>query len=350
MKKYLLLAAGLVFALIASSVAYAQSDVKLRFTEGEMTRLKLIETLKLTMYQPGVDIEFIEPSVRMFDYSFTETVEKVNPDGSAVLSVRLDSFATTTHIGEGKGAEEFFRFNSSDDYDLRKNFRDIKTYPRAQFLGQNLRFTMGPDGMIRSFENLNDFKIAAQGKGFDYDFVRAILAMSDSLRLGQLLEQGFGAIPALSENTYNAPYTVTEIPVTRQISSRRKGDSLFVNAVYAEAPEKIEYLEGIAIPIELKKFGGNGSGRMVVKKGKLVWGHYQDSTMVDLFVDPDTIPYKAVREVTIRRSPIEVRKGVKVTIQEKEVHRGVIKTPELKVPEGAEEIDLPGTSVETPDK
>lgn len=321
-------------------------DVKLQFKEGEQNRLNIIEKLRITLYQPQVDEEYIEPSIRTFDYSFRETVEKVFPDGSAKIAVTLDSFKTETMIGEGRNAQEFFRFNSSDDYDLRTNFRDIKAYPRAQFLGQTLRFTIGSDGLVRNFENLTAFQAAAQGKGFDYDMVRAILALADTLRMAQLFEQSFGGIAALGNDAYADPSMMTEIPITRLIQSERKGDSIFVTTRYINPPERIEYLEGIAIPIALNKFNGSGKGKSVVKKGTMTWGQYSDSTTVTLDIgDTDVIPYKVVRDVTIKRHPIELAQGI-IGIKETEQHRGVPVAPEIKAPDGAKEIELPGATID----
>lgn len=341
--KLIRIAILVVFAFAAN--AQAQEPLRLKFKEGEQNRLNIVEELKLTLYQPQVDGEFIEPSVRIFDYSFTENIEKVLPDGAAQFAITLDSFKTVTYIGEGRGRQEYFTFNSSYDADLRQKFRDIKAYPRAQFLGHTLRFTVGPDGMIRNFDNLAEFQVAATGKGFEYDMVRAILALSDTLRMGQLLEQGFGGIPALDKSNYVANSTVTEIPVSRSIKSIRKGDSIFVTAKYSNPPERIEYLEGVAIPIILKNFGGEGKGKFVVKKGKVVWGQFSDSSMVDLNIDPEVIPYKAVRNVTVMRSPIEVIRGGNIKLNETEQHRGIPKAKDLEKPEGIE-IPMPGATID----
>ncbi|HET6512927.1 MAG TPA: hypothetical protein VFH43_12085, partial [Candidatus Kapabacteria bacterium] len=126
----------------------------------------------------------------------------------------------------------------------------------------------------------------------------------------------------------------------------RKGDSIFVTAKYSNPPQRIEYLEGISIPIALHNFGGEGKGKFVVKKGKVVWGQFSDSAMVDLNLDPDVIPYKAVRNVTMRRTPIEVMRGANVKINETEQHRGVLKEPELVKPKDAIEVELPGSTIE----
>ncbi len=327
--------------------AQAQEPLRLKFKAGEQNRLNIVEELKLTLYQPQVDDEFIEPSIRVFDYSFTENIEKVNADGSASIAITLDSFKTVTFIGEGPGREEYFNFNSSYDTDLRQKFRDIKAYPRAQFLGHTLRFTVGADGMIRNFDNLADFQTAANGKGFEYDMVRAILALSDTLRMGQLLEQGFGGLAALDQSNYTANSTVTEIPVIRAIKSTRKGDSIFVTAKYSNPPERIEYLEGVAIPIVLTNFGGEGKGKFLVKKGKLVWGQFSDSSKVDLNIDPEVIPYKAIRNVTVRRTEIELLRGANIKINETEQHRGVLKAPELVKPDDAIEVEIPGSTIES---
>lgn len=336
----------MLMILSLATTVQAQEPLRLKFKAGEQNRLNIIEELKLTLFQPQVDDEFIEPSVRVFDYSFTENVEQVYDDGSAKVAITLDSFKTVTYIGEGKGREEYFNFNSSYDTDLRQKFRDIKAYPRAQFLGHTLRFTVGADGMIRGFDNLAEFQVAATGKGFEYDMVRAILALSDTLRMGQLLEQGFGGLAALDQPNYITNSTVTEIPVQRAIRSTRKGDSIFVTAKYSNPPERIEYLEGVAIPIILKNFGGDGNGKFVVKKGKMIWGQFSDSSMVDLNIDPEVIPYKAIRNVTVRRSPIEVVRGANVKINETEQHRGIPKAPELVKPDDAIEVNLPGATIE----
>jgi hypothetical protein len=326
--------------------AQAQEPLRLKFKEGEQNRLNIVEELKLTLFQPQVDDEFIEPSVRIFDYSFTELIEKVNPDGSANLAITLDSFKTVTYIGEGKGRQEYFNFNSSYDADLRQKFRDIKAYPRAQFLGHTLRFSVGADGMIRKFDNLAEFQVAATGKGFEYDMVRAILALSDTLRMGQLLEQGFGGLAALDKQNYTANSTVTEIPVVRSINSTRKGDSIFVTAKYSNPPERIEYLEGVAIPIVLKNFGGDGKGKFLVKKGKVVWGQFSDSSMVDLNIDPEVIPYKAIRNVTVTRTPLDVMRGAKIKLNETEQHRGIPKAKDV-VPKDAIEVEMQGSTIES---
>ena len=336
-----------VIMVVAFAVqANAQEPVRLKFKQGEQNRLNIVEVLKLTLYQPQVDEEVIEPSIRTFDYAFTETIEKVNPDGSALIAVTLDSFKTSTIIGEGHGREEFFKFNSSDDRDLRIFFRDIKAYPRAQFLGQTLRFTVGSDGTIINFDNLKDFQLAANGKGFEYEMVRAILALADTLRMGQLLEHGFGGLPAVGKPEARSTSTVTEIPVTRVVKSTKKGDTIAVTTKYIDAPDRIEYLEGIAIPITLTDFAGGGQGKFVVKKGRVVWGQYSDSSTVKLNIDPEVIPYEAVRTVTVRRAPMEVLRGVKVNLKETEQHRGVLKEPEVQVPEDAIEVELPGATID----
>jgi hypothetical protein len=335
-----------ILATAFMAVSASAQDMKLKFVEGQQNQLTIREILKITLYQPQVEEEFIEPSVRTFDYSFTETIEKVNADGSARIAVVLDSFKTKTLIGEGRGAEEYFKFSSTDDYDLKTNFRDIKAYPRAQFLGQTLRFTVSPDGLVQNFENLSAFQMAATGKGFEYDMVRAILALADTLRMSQLFEQGFGGIAALGQRAYADPSTMTEVPVTRRIQSQRKGDSIFVTAAYINPPDKIEYLEGIAIPIVLTNFRSGGAGKAVVKKGMMTWGNYKDTMNVTLNIDPETIPYKVLRDITVEREPLKVMSGVKVRIEETKQHRGVPKAPELKVPEDAKVIELPGATIE----
>jgi hypothetical protein len=87
---------AVLIVLSLAVTAQAQEPLRLKFKEGEQNRLNITEELKLTLFQPQVDDEFIEPSVRVFDYSFTESVEKVNDDGSANFSITLDSFKTVT--------------------------------------------------------------------------------------------------------------------------------------------------------------------------------------------------------------------------------------------------------------
>jgi hypothetical protein len=106
------------------------------------------------------------------------------------------------------------------------------------------------------------------GKGFDYDFVHALLTLADSLRIGQLLEHSFGGIAGLQAKPGDAvqtKYTVAEIPVTRAIQSQLpRPDSVVFQTVYFDPPEKLNYMEGIATPLGLTDFSGSGFGYAIV--------------------------------------------------------------------------------------
>jgi hypothetical protein len=92
-----------VCALVALGAlsASAKTDYSLKFHQGELRRVKIQEVLKLFMIFPGVDSELAQPSVRTTDYSFTERVDTVFSDGSAMIAATLDSFKTAIMIGEG---------------------------------------------------------------------------------------------------------------------------------------------------------------------------------------------------------------------------------------------------------
>jgi hypothetical protein len=310
----------LALVLFSTTVSVARTDYKLKFREGELRRVSIQEVLKLFMVFPGVDSELAQPSLRTTNYSFTEKIDSVYNDGSALVAATLDSFKTVIYLGEGKDAEMFFSFNSTNDYDLRHAFRDIKTLPRAQFLGQTLRFTMYPDGTVHSFRNLDDFHNQSVGKGYDYDFVHAMLSLTDSLRMGQLLEQGFGALGAVVEAASSLS-TVTEIPVHRSvIAKEHEPGRLAISTTYSNPPAKIEYLEGIATPLGIERFSGSGSGDVTVQKGHLIRSSFSDTAYVALQIDVDHMPETITRHVTVETAPIAVMHGGSVSIKEMEVH------------------------------
>src|SRR5205809_178966 len=100
------------------SVAQHAETYRLRFHAGDLWRVQVSETLRLMMHFPQVDRMDQKPSIRTTDYSFTETIEQVQPDGSAIVAATLDSFKTQIMFGEGKHAENFFQFNSATEWDL----------------------------------------------------------------------------------------------------------------------------------------------------------------------------------------------------------------------------------------
>ena len=164
----LLSACSLAFSLaISADVSNAKKPVHLEFKEGMLNHVSITEVLKITMHFPQVENDEVRPSTRTTNYDFTERVEKTNPDGSALIGFTLDSVKTVIVLGEGRNREEFFKFNSNDADDINKKFHDIRTLPRAQFLGQTLRYTVSPDGQVKNFENLDQFHQMAMGKDYD---------------------------------------------------------------------------------------------------------------------------------------------------------------------------------------
>ncbi|SRR5579883_422084 len=326
----------IVALLVHARVLSAQSarEYHLQFKEGDLHRVNITEVLRLRMHFPQVDADDSRPSIRTSAYSFTEAVEKVLPDGSAIIGATLDSFKTGIDFGEGKNAENFFRFNSTGDWDIQHELRDIKVLPRAQFLGNTLKFNMRPDGTIAYFVNLQDFHNNAVGKGYDYDMVHAMLSLTDSLRMGQLLEWGFGGLAAV-EKEYTSPSTATEIPITRTVTVKRSKEALHVHAVYSNPPEQVDYLEGIATPLGILNFKGGGVGEVLWKDGLPKHGSYRDTANVLLKVDIDTVPEEITRLVTTDISPIAVLHGAKVSIKELQIHRGVSKDTDAEAKKNA---------------
>jgi hypothetical protein len=62
-----------------------------------------------------------------------------------------------------------------------------------------------------------------------------------------------------------------------------------------------------------------------------------------LHVDIENDPEEIVRLVVLQREPVPVLRGGKVELEQKLEHRGVLKAPEVKAPEGATEIEPDGT-------
>ncbi len=309
-------------------------DFRLHFHEGDLWRVQTTEVLRLMMHFPQVDPMDAKPSIRTTEYSFTYAIEKTLPDGSAIVGATLDSFKTHIVFGEGKHVEEFFHFSSAIEWDLAHTLRDIKTLPRAQFLGQTLHFAMRPDGTVHDFRNLVDFQQNAVGKGYDYDMVHAMLSLADSVRMGQLLELGFGGLAAV-DLQYRSPATVTEIPVGRTVSMKPDGKhSASVTVLYTDSPRRIEYLEGIATPMGISKFQGGGRGEIVMddrssKKDQfLKHSSYRDTANLVLAIDIDTVPEEITRLVTTDLTLIPVlragKHGGRITIKEIESHEAPV--------------------------
>src|SRR5581483_3655408 len=264
-------AIAILFFVVFRGPLFAQPAhvLKLDFKPGDVHHVVITEVLRLAMHFPQVDEHDARPSIRTSVYSFTETIDSLSPNGFAYVSASLDSFRTGINFGEGPNAENFFRFNSAQDYDIQHELHDIKVLPRAQFLGHILRFVMRPDGTIARFINLQDFHDDAVGKGYDYDMVHAMLSLTDSLRMGQLLELGFGGLAAQA-SPYTSPSTATEIPITRTVSATPgKNGSLEFHVTYFDPPKHVDYLEGIATPLGINRFYGAGHGALLMRDGFL---------------------------------------------------------------------------------
>jgi len=318
-----------VICLSFATIVLAK-DTQLNFKEGAVFHVKAVEELKLTMQASQVDPELVEPSIRITEYHFTETIEKVFADGSANIAATLDSFKTTIYINTVDDRNEFFRFNSTNEYDIQNRLKHISALPRAQFLGQTLRYTIGTDGLIKSFANLKDFQSATIGRAFEYDMMRALLSFSDSLRVGQLLEQGAGALAALNtpSQPLQSPYTFTEIGLNREISATRKPDGLIsYEGKLINVPKSIEYLEGIDTKMEIGNFKGTTKGNVRLTGGIITEQSQTESGSMILKIDVEEIKHAIDRQYSLTREPIKVMRGAKVTVQDKESHKAVWKEP-----------------------
>jgi hypothetical protein len=326
----------------------AKKPIGLVFKTGKIDHLAISEVLKITMHFPQVDNDEVRPSTRITDYDFTERVEQVNPDGSALFAVTLDSFKTKIILGSGRDKEEYFAFNSNNNEDLKNKLHDIRTLPRAQFLGQTLKFTVGTDGQVKHFENLAQFHQNSLGPDADYDFIHAMLSISDSLRMQQLFEHGYGAIVAAASSTgvSSSPSTATEIPIVRSMTAsgvypkRGGADSIVVMGKYSDAPAHIDYLEGLSANLGLSEFKGGGRGYAIVEDGEVVRTGYRDTSSMKLQVDIETVPEEIVRYVTAYRSPISVMHGGTVHLAPGREHRAVPKAPKLDIDSNTTVIDI----------
>ena len=326
-----------IFTLIfflTNTIAYGQKaqPLAIKLKEGESYHVKMTEVLFIKQQTSQVDPDMVEPSTRTSVYDFTETVEKVNPDGSAKVASTLDSFTTRIIVGKIDDRNEFFRFNSNNEYDVQSRLKDIRALPRAQFLGQTLRYTLGTDGLVKNFENLSNFQLGTIARNFEYDMLHAMMSLSDSLRIGQLLEQGFGAVAAFNNGNngkMESPYTMAEIHVERKLTAQRSGNQINYTGTFDDVPEKIDYLEGIAFPMKLEHFKGGCYGSIVMKDGIITSGSSVDTASMDLHIDTEVITNEIVRHATFEREPVKVLRGVNVKIKEIESHHTPPKEPKM---------------------
>ena len=324
----LLVASALIF--VTSAFAQKETPLKITLKEGENYHVKMTEVLYIRQQTSQVDSEMVEPSTRTSVYNFTESIEKINPDGSAQVGSTLDSFTTRIIVGKIEDRNEFFRFNSNNDYDIQNRLKDIRALPRAQFLGQTLHYTLGSDGLIQNFQNLSSFQLATIARSFEYDMLHAMMSFSDSLRIGQILEEGFGAIAAFSGNNkgkLQTPYTIAEIHATRNLTAYKKGNEISYNGSFSDVPDKIDYLEGIAFPMNIERFTGGCYGTVIMKDGIAASGSAVDTAKMDMHIDTEIIKNEIVRHLTFEREPLKVLRGATFKIKELETHHVAPKTP-----------------------
>ncbi|MEI8135535.1 MAG: hypothetical protein WCH46_10770 [bacterium] len=334
MNKILLLS-FLTLELLTATAILAQQDklVKLSLKEGDHFHVRVSEVLYIRQQFSQVDSEMAEPAWRTTVYDFTEAVEKINPDGSAQMASSLDSLTTIIYVKDQNERNEFFRFNSNNEYDLKSRLHDIRALPRAQFLGQTLRYRLSPDGLVMSFDNLGGFRDNTIARSFDYDMFHAMMSLSDSLRIGQLLEHGFGAVAAMSGNNkgmMHSPYTLTEIPVTRNLNAKMTGENIHYNITFTDIPDSTQYLEGIAFPMNIQKFLGSAIGDVTFKNGMATSGNSHDTASFELHVDGDIIKEQIARKASFTREPIALLRGNTVNIKEISTHHTPPKVPELE--------------------
>jgi hypothetical protein len=309
---------GLLFALLLPALFLADKkpQPKITFKEGGSYHVVLNETLRLTQQFSQVDSALVEPSTRFTTYHFTENIDKVFPDGSALVAATLDSVMTKIFVSEVIDRNEYFRFNSNNDYDIGNRLRDIRALPRAQFLGQTLRYVLSPDGRIHHFENLSAFQNGIIARAYDYDMLHALLSFTDSLRVGQLLEQGSGAFAAASGNKVTIPYTLTEINVTGEISATATDKRLDYRGVFKNPPAKVDYLEGIAYPINISDFSGGMKGSLTIENGLVTSQQQTDSATMKLSAEGDAFRNDIYRKVTLTRTENEGLRGAQINVKE----------------------------------
>jgi hypothetical protein len=150
-----------------------------------------------------------------------------------------------------------------------------------------------------------------------------MLSLSDSLRVGQLLEHGSRVLAGSDVS----PYTITEIHVDRQYSvTPGKGKLLFTGTL-SNAPKSLEYLEGIAFPMELSKFKGGTRGTVVLTKGYVSSSEVTDSASMIITIDAEVINNDVYRTYTVSRKPLMMLKGGTIEYKELESHKAEYKEP-----------------------
>ncbi|MBS1903702.1 MAG: hypothetical protein JSS75_08375 [Bacteroidetes bacterium] len=301
-------------ALCSVHVANAQ---KLQYVAGTSFHVQVDEMLKLTQFLTQVDSSLVEPSFRFTTYHFTEVIKEVRPDGSALVGSTLDSFTTKIFVGSVKDRNEYFRFNSNNEYDLGNRLKDPRALPRAQYLGQTLEYVLDANGLVHHFVNLSSFQAATIGRSYDYDMMHAMMAFADSLRVGQLLEMGNGVFAAIANRGKVAlPYTVTEIHLTKELSTKVAGSKIGFTARFVDPPAKTDYLEGISYPINVKDFKGGSFGSVSFKSGIVTAMEETDTASMQLFLDTEQFTNSIYRTVSIKRTPNTVLHGVDINIRE----------------------------------
>ncbi|HYM19918.1 MAG TPA: hypothetical protein VEW28_02825 [Candidatus Kapabacteria bacterium] len=304
----------LLVALSAANIAGAQ---QLKYIAGSSYHVKIHEMLKLTQQLSQVDNALTEPSYRFCTYNFTEIVQKVNPDGSADISSTLDSFTTKIYVAKVEDRNEFFRFNSNIEGDLANRLHDPRALPRAQYLGQSLKYTLDANGLVKNFDNLSAFQTATISHSYDYDMMHAMMSFADSLRIGQLLEQSNGAIAAIAAGGKTSlPYTLTEIHVTKNMTAHNTGDHISYSAIFTNPPDNLDYLEGISFPINLKNFTGSSSGTIDLANGIITKQSETDSAEMDLNLETDIIHNSIYRTCSLTRTENKVLRGIDLKIRE----------------------------------
>ncbi len=321
-----------------------QASSHLSFVAGQSFHVRTDEVLKITQQMSQVDSSLVEPSFRYTTYDFTENIDKVYPDGSADVSSTLDSIVIHIYVGEVKDQNEYFRFNSNSEVDLAARLRDIRALPRAQYLGQTLKYRLEPTGTIRYFNNLSAYQHGIIATAYEYEMMHAVLSYTDSLRIGQHLEQGSGALAALaSGGKASLPYTMTEIHVTKDERASQKADTINYNATFSDPPQKMDYLEGIAFPITLKNFAGGMKGTLVFKGGIITSQTETDSASMNLLIDSEVIKNAVYRTVTTTRTPNKLLKGINFQVKDIKEHK-----PEPKHEDEMQSIELTPKHVNKP--
>jgi hypothetical protein len=324
MKRTILLLLVSLFSVIGFAQKGKQAALpKLIFKEGDMNSVKAVEKLTLRMQFSQVDYALVDPSTRFTTYYLTENVIKVHQNGSADFATSIDSFTTKIYVGEVRDENEYFRFDSKNEYDIQNRLKDIRAIPRAQFLGQTLKYTVSADGRILSFQNLNSFRDLAIARAFEPDITQAMLSLSDSLRVGQLLEHG-GLVLHGSSVT---PYTITEIHVDRVLKVVHSGKKIEFTGQLINSPAKLEYLEGIAFPMDITDFKGGTKGVAMYDNGYISQSEVFDSASMIIKIDAETILNSIQRSYKVERKPLATIKGGVINYREIESHKSEYKPP-----------------------